>query len=1092
MKQIISKYKISIALLIGFLLLHFGASSQLPGVNWMHKQGGSNSDQFSRVSILNNGNLVCSGVTSSADGDGAGNKGDSDFFLQCFDQRGKSLWKRIFGGSGDDGGNYEGNSELTVPTEDGGFYFAGSTPSSDGDIPGNKGYADLFIAKFDSAGNIAWKKTFGGSWNEFVSGIVTTPDGGCIISANTLSNNDGEVPPTQGHGDVWIIKLDASGSIQWSKTYGGTNSELVTSLKATGDGNYIFAGHTMSSDGDLAGLPAHGREDIWIVKLDPSGNILWQKRFGGSSIDDEAVVYVSGNSYYVSCESYSSDGDFPDNGGAFDIYFLKLSSSGDLVWKKHISGSSQDHINAITQTADGNLVLAGITYSSTIDGNFRMLKGEADILLCKVDTASGQTMWLTEFGGSQSDYIRDILCTKNNELVIVGQTNSTDYDFPGGLGNFDAFVVKLSAFNGLRGYVYYDNNGNNIKDNNEPYVENVYAGSYKKDSYSIGSFTGTDGYYSNDLDSGTFVTKLRLLNPEYFTVTPDSVVNTFDGYYQIATTNFALKPVANKQDLRTVLVAMDPARPGFDTRYKLVCYNVGTKTIPSGSISFIKDNRVTFLSALPAQASAAGDTVQWTFSNLKSLDSIGIEIRCKTPRPPAVVPRDWLHFQSFVDPVAGDLQPGDNKFTLLHLVTGSYDPNDKSEAHGTKFTTANLASKDFLYYTIRFQNTGTDTAFTVVVQDTLDKKLDWNSIEMLSSSHPCRLGIQQGQFCSWTFNKINLPDSNINESKSHGYIYYRIRPKANLQINDTIKNAAAIYFDYNLPVQTNTQLTIITPPLISPTLSGFANNYCSNTGVNKTKITNLPAPSDGIKVIVKLDGSTDLSVDADSTFSIKADTLKMGTHKIEVNYTDLENVTSYSYNFTIKSSSQPKVKANADIAHIISQSQQVIVTATNSAGGGSSPLFAFSKDRNMTDLLQNESSKNTVALNASSLSTGDNWIYVRMKTSDDCYDYLANMDSVKITKDAPAEPTNNPANLIVVYPNPVKRNSNIKVAGLSSSKNYKIILYNNKGHEITNVPVQHKKEAEISLPAYATGIYFLSVYDADNNSLVKTIRVFRE
>ncbi|MDH7461897.1 T9SS type A sorting domain-containing protein [Chitinophagaceae bacterium 26-R-25] len=1085
-------YKVSLTLLVGCLLLHFvGFSQPIPGVSWMHKQGGSKADRFRHVSILNNGTLVCSGVTLSTNGDGVGNKGGADFFLQCFDQRGKMLWKKVFGGSDDDGGSYSGNRELTVPTQDGGFYFAGSTPSKDGDIPGNKGYADAFIVKFDSIGNIIWKKTYGGDWNEFVSGVVATPDGGCIISALTLSNNFGDVPATRGSSDIWIFKLDASGAIQWSKTYGGTNAETATCLQATNDGNYIFAANTTSTNGDLASLPAHGSTDAWIVKINPSGDILWQKRFGGSNVDEATVVYVSGNNYYIGCNSFSADGDFPENGDLCDIHLLKLSSTGDLVWRNHFNArGGQDYIEAITQTADGNIVYTGSVYSGTFDGIYKGLKGECDVLICKVDSGTGQTVWHTEFGGRARDFGGDVVCTKNNELIVVGETASSDYDLPDGLGDYDAFVMKLSAFNGISGYVYFDNNGNNIKDNNEPYVENVHVASYKKDSYNIASFTGPDGFYNNDLDSGSFVTKVRLLNPQYFTVTPDSFVNTFNTYYQSVTTNFAVKPVANKQDLRTVLVAIDPARPGFDCRYKLIGYNVGTKDIASGTISFIKDPRVTFLSALPVEASVVGDTVRWSFSNLKSLDSIAIEITCKIGRPPFVTTRDWLHYQSTVDPVAGDLQPGDNKFTLFHMVTGSFDPNDKSEAHGGKFSTANLANKDFLYYTIRFQNTGTDTAFTVVVKDTLDENLDWNSIDMVSASHSCRLSVQQGKFCTWTFNKINLPDSNINEPKSHGYICYRIRPKANLQINDTIKNAAAIYFDYNLPVQTNTQFTIITPPLQNPVVSGLASNYCSNAGANKIKIANLPASSENIKVIVKLDNSTELAVETDSTFSVKTDTLKVGSHKIDVNYTDFENVKSYSYVFTIKPSSRPTVKVSVNTAHIVSASQQVIITATNAAGGGTYPLFAFSKNRNMTDLLQDEGTNKTATLNASSLLTGDNWIYVRMKTSDDCYDYLTSMDSVKITKDA--EPANSPVNLIVVYPNPVKRNSNIKVAGLSSGKIYKIILYNNKGNVIANVSVQNKKEAEISLPTYTTGIYLLSVYDADSNHLLKTIRVLRE
>jgi hypothetical protein len=124
-------------------------------------------------------------------------------------------------------------------------------------------------------------------------------------------------------------------------------------------------------------------------------------------------------------------------------------------------------------------------------------------------------------------------------------------------------------------------------------------------------------------------------------------------------------------------------------------------------------------------------------------------------------------------------------------------------------------------YTVRFQNTGTDTAFNIVVRDTLDSKVDWNTLEMVSASHNYQLNIKEGNKLTWTFDNIQLPDSNINEAASNGYIIYRIKPKTSLLPGDTIINTASIYFDFNLPVQTNTEKTVVESSLLPVKLRAF-------------------------------------------------------------------------------------------------------------------------------------------------------------------------------------------------------------------------------------------------------------------------------
>jgi uncharacterized repeat protein (TIGR01451 family) len=161
---------------------------------------------------------------------------------------------------------------------------------------------------------------------------------------------------------------------------------------------------------------------------------------------------------------------------------------------------------------------------------------------------------------------------------------------------------------------------------------------------------------------------------------------------------------------------------------------------------------------------------------------------------------------AYIYPIVNDTVPADN-FDKDYITTrGSYDPNDKSVDFSNVLLDSAKTGKQFLEYTIRFQNTGTDTAFQIRVVDTLSSKLDLNSFELMSSSHPCQVS-SKGQQLEFYFPNILLPDSNRNENASHGYVKFRIKPVTSVGLSDVINNTASIYFDYNLPVRTNAAST---------------------------------------------------------------------------------------------------------------------------------------------------------------------------------------------------------------------------------------------------------------------------------------------
>ena len=227
-------------------------------------------------------------------------------------------WQKSFGGDSTDYAND------IQQTKDGGYIMAGSSRSIEGDVTGNHGSSDAWIVKLDSSGNLAWQKCLGGSgWDE-ANAIQQTTDGGYVV-AGFSSSIDGDVTGNHGSADYWVVKLTANGTLTWQKSLGGSNQDVAYSIQQTTDGGYIVAGWSSSLDGEVTGN--HGSDDYWIVKLDSSGNLSWQKCLGGSD-DEEAysIQQTTDGGYIVAGYSYSTDGEVTGNHGGGDMWIVKLAA----------------------------------------------------------------------------------------------------------------------------------------------------------------------------------------------------------------------------------------------------------------------------------------------------------------------------------------------------------------------------------------------------------------------------------------------------------------------------------------------------------------------------------------------------------------------------------------------------------------------------------------------------------------------------------------------------------------------------------------------------------------------------------------------
>ncbi|WP_062697874.1 T9SS type A sorting domain-containing protein [Chryseobacterium indologenes] len=424
--------KLKFYFLLILSLIYSTIWAQVPIIQWQKSLGGNGRDYTKSIRQTLDGGYILAGSSESTNGDVVGNHGLFDYWIVKMSPSGSIQWQKSLGG------NLSEVANAIQQTSDGGYILAGYSGSNDGDVTGNHGADDYWIVKLDSSGNIQWQKSLGGSGMDQAYDVQQTSDGGYVVAGISGSVN-GDVTENHGNYDYWIVKLDSSGNIQWQKSLGGTNSDFANAIRQTSDNGYIVAGYTLSNNGDVT--INYGFRDYWIVKLDSSGNMQWQKSLGGSGVDQaHDVQQTQDGGYIVAGNVLSSDGDVTGFQGSRDYWIVKLDPSGNLQWQKTLGGTNVDEAYSISQTSDGGYIVGG--QSQSVNGDVTNNHGLFDYWIVKLDS-TGNIQWQKSLGGSNTDTLYSIRQTSDNGYIMAGVTQSGDGDLTSFNGVYDIWVVKL-------------------------------------------------------------------------------------------------------------------------------------------------------------------------------------------------------------------------------------------------------------------------------------------------------------------------------------------------------------------------------------------------------------------------------------------------------------------------------------------------------------------------------------------------------------------------------------------------------------------------------------------------------------------------
>jgi len=494
------------------LLIFISLSLQSQNINWQNSIGGSKIEWLNSIEYTSDGNYLVGGYSfSGISGDKTvDSRGNNDFWILKIDKdSGNIIWQKTIGG------RFGEFASTTKQTSDGGYIIGGYSNSNiSGDKTENsRGNDDYWVVKLDSDRNVIWDKTYGGNDVDRLWTLIETADGGYLLGGESKSEISGDkTENSRGDYDMWILKIDANGAIEWQKTFGGNDIDNAKSLIKALDGGYIIAGSSFSNISGEKTENSRGIGDFWILKIDISGNIVWQKTIGGNNGDYATAIHATSDGNYIlgGISGSNISGEKTENSvcNSVDSWVLKLDVNGDIIWQKTIGGSSTEDFANVRETLDHGYIVGSMSYSDISGSKTENSRGDRDYWLVKLDS-QGNIEQDKTVGGNGMDQLTDVIPAADGSFVAGGWSlsNATGDKTEDSNGEWDYWILDLTL--------------NTSQENSAAYQEiAVCSGQNMQLNAEVGisySWSGPNNYESTE--QNPIINNISLENVGFYNVT---------------------------------------------------------------------------------------------------------------------------------------------------------------------------------------------------------------------------------------------------------------------------------------------------------------------------------------------------------------------------------------------------------------------------------------------------------------------------------------------------------------------------------------------------------------------------------------------
>ena len=960
-----------------------------------------------------------------------------------------------------------------APTADGGSIICGNVRNSNNDL-------DAYLMKIDLFGNVMWEQTYGDTLDLYSNAVHQTSDGGYIV-IGTKKKTFGWPRISK----IYLFKTSSNGDLEWEREIGPNEDDEYTGddLKILPNGDFLIVG----TETGYSSMTGYRISNMMVQRLDNTGSLIQNLYLNTVHFDPFGGFLINGVTLGISV-NFMNDGGFiftGTTGPPFgnlplgkDAFAVKTDANLNVEWENTFTNNSGSY-----QSLFMNVVELDGFYYGAINMEFQGYDGGHHGRLIKLDL-DGNEVWHNSIYGNSSP--RNIIVTNDNQLAIAFRKNLMKVDTSGNvLWQSDDFprinitdknslyqnpdhgftlsgyrfnlqapneiiLIKTDSLgnncnNYVEGQVFWDEDTDCLLDSTETRFQDLVV---KIEPGPIYQLTNSDGFYRVPVDTGTYTVTVSGLNDLWEqTCTPSYQVN-FDTIYQTEDSlDFTFNTLYDCS-LMNITASILGSRVCVENFICLPYCNDGTADAEGVTIDLVLDDNVSITSS-PVPYIQVGN--QYTFD-------VGDVVagECKT-----------LYLNSFVacDAMLGDsicieasILPAEdcgplisnNIITKCREITNSYDPNDK-QAIVDQREDCITEETELIDYLIRFQNTGNDTAYRVVITDEISDKLDITSIQNIGNSHAYEWEIWNNNTIIWTFDNINLVDSTTNQLGSQGFIQFTIAPKIDIDINPVIKNEANIYFDYNDPILTNNL------KLEHCDFTPFQSILVSNNDPTDCDLT------DGlIRIQVEASVEVEYSIDGGVSWQTQNEffNLAAGAYQVILRDESGEYIAEYENNPIIIS---------APIPPLINDLQIIDPSNENNADGiitvmaeGNQPLV-YSIDNGLTWQTSNV---------FEGLAIGDYQILLQYEneTCQIISDEVVLMGTV-------GTDNLNPMMAVQIIPNPARENIFITIK-TPLSKELHLSIFNSNGKKVfkDDLGTQSEFENSIDISSFPSGIYFVAIY----------------